>query len=88
MAEPRILEHVEQSTATTISFEGNYISFYNTDETNSASFNLTSKKTGTDVFTSDITVGAGETWSNFVPRYTAVTITNANSVALIVDLGT
>lgn len=87
MAEPRILNHIEQSDDTTITFEGNYISFYNTDSTNSASFNLTSKKTGNDVFSSDVTVGANETWSNFVPRYTEVTITNANSVALIVDVG-
>lgn len=87
MAEPRILEHIEQSTATTITFEGNYISVYNTDSTNSMSFNLTSKETDEDLFSSDITVLAGEVWSNFVKRYTAVTLTNGDSCPIIVDLG-
>ena len=84
---PKILEHIEQSNADNITFNGNYISIYNTDSTNTMSFNLVSKKTGSSMFSSAITVGAEETWSNFVDRFTEVEITNGDSVAIRVDLG-
>lgn len=87
MAEPRILNHIEQSTATAITFEGNYVSVYNTDAVNSMTFNLTSKETGNDLFSSDITVLAGEVWSNFTKRFTEVTFVNGDSCPIIVDVG-
>lgn len=86
-ATPRIIEHYEQSDATDRVVEGNYISITNTDGTNSMSFNLTSKKTGSAIFTSAITVGANETYSNFTERFTYISITNGDSCAIRVDVG-
>ena len=83
----KIIEHVEQSTATAITKEANYISITNNDSTNSMSFNLTSKETGNDLLSSDITVPAGETYSNYFKRFTEITITNGDSCPIVVDIG-
>lgn len=86
-ATPRIFEHYEQSDATDRVVEGNYISITNDDGSNSMSFNLTSKKTGGAVFASAVSVLAGETYSAFVERFTYITITNASTCSIRIDVG-
>lgn len=86
-ATPRIIEHYEQSDATDRVVEGNYISITNDDTTNSMTFNLTGKKSGSAIFTSAVTVKKGETYSNFIERFTYITITNGDSCPIRIDVG-